>query len=422
MRITLITGSALTGGLVLSALTAVAQTSGGPLLTFGFNQTFDSNDNLDLDPVSLGRSTQSLTGLSFGLFSDTGISSLAVDVGTALRILNGPSDPSTQYDVDATTFDLAYARNAANSSLTVDAYYSADQIDNLLTLGSFGPGVVVPIDLSLLNGTGIRRAYGLAAGVNLEQQSPVSYQFGFGIDGLDYSDTTDPGLFNNHRTSVDGGVTMQLSPVTDLQVGLNYGTFTSDDPTNDYSDNYGIDLALTQTLPNGSAGLNFFAQDFSDDGPRSGFSLSRDMALKAGALSASIGATRLEGSDIELTGDLSWQQTLPRGAIDVGMTRRVQNDSEDITQLVSAMFAGYDHQINPLSQLGFDMSYSWSEAVDTKDWTETASFAAVYSRNVTKDWALDLGYRYQQREETYLDTAESNSVFLTLRRSWTARP
>jgi len=270
VRITLITGSALTGGLVLSALTAVAQTSGGPLLTFGFDQTFDSNDNLDLDPVTLGTSTQSVTGLSFGLFSDTGISNLAVDVGTALRILNGPNNPSTQYDVDATNFNLAYARNAANSSLAVGAYYTADQIDNMLTLGSFGPGVVVPIDLSLLNGTGIRRAYGLNASLGLELQSPVSYDLSAGVDGLAYTDTSDPNLFNNQRTWISGSMSMQISPVTVAQVALNYGDYSTDDPTLEDSSDYGIDIDLTQTLTNGTAGLNFFAQDYSDDGPRAG--------------------------------------------------------------------------------------------------------------------------------------------------------
>ena len=53
-----------------------------PRLTFGIDQVFDVNDNLDLDVDSAGTTAQATTGLSFGLSSDTEISSLVFGAST----------------------------------------------------------------------------------------------------------------------------------------------------------------------------------------------------------------------------------------------------------------------------------------------------------------------------------------------------
>jgi hypothetical protein len=427
VRISLIAGSALAGSLALAGLHAAAQDVAsdggpGPKLTFGLDQTFDTNSNLNLDVPSPGQSTQSLTGLSFGLVTETGLSTLSFDAATVLRILDEPNNTDTQFDIDRTVVDLAYARSTGNSTLTVDGIYTESQLDNLRTLADFGPGVDVPEDLSTLNGTGVRQYYNLTAGLLLEEDAPVSYQFDAGTSGLSYTNASDPTLSGNTRNFLGAAAIFQISPVTSASVGLNYGDFTSDNPTIESSNNRGIDLDLTRLLPNGSAGLNFFAEDYSDDGPRAGFSLSRDLDLPAGALSFSIGATRLQEASTELTGNVSWLQELPLGAINLEVSQNVINDSDNVPQLVTAVFAGYNHELTELSQIGVDMSYSWNETVNSPDWTETASFSATYSREVTRDWALDVGYQYQQRQDSGEPKANSNSVFLAFRRNWEMSP
>jgi hypothetical protein len=416
-------------GVGLAWLPAAAQDGGpGPRMTFGFNQSFSFNDNLDLDVDSAGNSIESFTGLSFGLISETDISSLALGASTDLRILNGPdSDDTTEFDLDNTRITLGYGRAVANAAVDVAGTYTMQQIDSALTLGDFDPGtgmgVEVPEDLGQLSGTGQRRFYGLNAGLSLGLQDPVGYQLTAGFGGLDYANTTDPSLFGNTRATIGAALLLRLSPVDQGRVGLSWGNFTSDDPENEDSDNVNLDLGVTRTLPNGNLGFTVFAEDSSEEGDsRAGFSLSRALTLPEGALSASIGATQLEDQAPEFTGALSWQQDLPDGAINLGVTQAVQNDADNVPQYVTGLRFGYDRDLTPLSQIGLGVSYAVVEAVDSPDRTETASLTAVYSRDVTEDWALDLGYTYRQREEDDAGMARSNSVFLGLRRFWELRP
>jgi hypothetical protein len=419
-----IAGAALAGGAAIAGQLALAQDGGpGPRLTFGVSQTFDSNDNLDLDVDSAGSSFQSLTGLSFGLSSETGLSSLDFEASTALRYLDGP-DAGGEFDLDGTLIGLAYDRATPAAALSVDGAYTMDQIDGGVTLADFaGTGAQVPEDFSALSGTGMRRFYALDAGLSLGLDDPVGYELTAGVSGLSYSDTTDPGLFGNTRSEVGAALLLQLSPVTQARAGLSYGDFSSDDPDNEGSTNTGLDLGLTRDLPNGSAGIDIFVADYSDNSDsRAGFLLSGAMDLPAGALEASIGATQLEGESAVLTGGIAWEQALPRGAVNLALDRDVQNDSDDVPQYVTGLRLGYQQTLDPLSQLGLSATYALTEDAGSPDQTEAASFSAVYSRAVTPDWSLDLGYTYQQRDENAAGTARSNSVFVGLSRTWEMRP
>lgn len=412
-------------GLGMAWLPAAAQDGGpGPRMTFGIDQVFDVNDNLDLDVDSLGNSVQSITGLSFGLVSETEISTLVFGAATGIRILNGPdSNETVELDLDNTDITLGYDRAVANSALTVDGTYTMDQIDEALTLGDFGTGASVPQDLGQLNGTGQRRFWALEGGLTFGLQDRVGYELTAGFNGLDYANTTDPSLTGNNRANVGAALLLQLSDVDEGRIGLTWGDYNSFDPEIEDSTNLNLDLGVTRELPNGTVGITVFSDDYStDDGSRAGFSLSRALDLPEGALSASIGATRLEGFDPELTGALSWQQNLPNSAFNLGFVRDLQNDADNVPQYVTGMNFGYDRELNPLSQLGLDISYALVEDTTSPDQTQTASLSAVYSRDLTEDWALDLGYTYRQREEDNAGMARSNSVFLGLRRAWELRP
>lgn len=412
-------------GIGLTLLPAFAQQTGSsPRLTFGVNQVFDTNDNLDLDVDSAGTTGQATTGLSFGLNSDTGISSLALNASTGLQFQNGPNTgDTTDFDLNTTRIGLAYNRGVANSSLSVGGVYTMDQIDSVLTLGSFPVGTGVPIDLSQLNGTGQRRFYGLNAALSTGLQDPVGYRLSAGINGLDYADASDPTLFNNTRANLGLALLLRLSEVDQGQIGLSWGDFSSDDPADADSTDVGLDLGVTRSLPNGTVGFSIFAADSTDAGnSRAGFSLFRALQLPTGSLSGSVGATQLEDEDPEFTGSLDWQQNLPNGGISLGVTQALQNDSNNVPQYVTGLRLNYDHALNPLSQVAFGVGYALVDDTSSPDQTETADFRAVYSRSLTPDWALDVGYTYRQREEDSNGMARSNSVFLGLRRAWNVSP
>lgn len=435
MRKFRIAGAALAGSATFAGLVALAQMAlappalaqdggPGPRLTFGLSQTFDFNDNLDLDVESEGNSTQSLTGLSFGLESETEISSLNFFAGTALRLLDGPNqEKDVEVDLDGTRVGLAYDRRGANTALSVDGLYTMDQIDTTLTLADFGPGDEVPEDFSDLQGTGMRRFYSLDAAMFFRIDDPVGYEIFAGASALDYTDTSDPDLFGNERYNAGAAMTAQINPVWFSRVGLSYNEFSSDNPDNDGNHHTGLDVDLTRELPNGNASLNLYAQTYEEDADnRGGFSLSRSMDLPAGALFAALGASKIRDQDPEVTGRISWTQDLPNGGLNLAANQAIRNDSDDNPQYVTGLRFGYSRDVDPLSQLGIDIGYARTEDVFDSDTTQSASFSAIYSRDLTEDWALDMGYTYRQRDEDDEGMARSNSVFLGLRRAWELRP
>lgn len=428
MRKVRIAGGAATivlAGVGLAWLPAAAQDGGtGPRMTFGLSQNFSFNDNLDLDVDSAGNSVQSFTGLSFGLTSETDISSLAFGASTDVRVLNRPdSDTGTEVDLDRSNVSLAYTRAVADAALSVTGSYTMNQIDNALTLPDFGPGALVPEDLGQLNGTGQRRFYSLRAGLSFGLEDPVGYELTAGVSGLDYANTSDPDLFGNSRANLGAAMLLQLSPVDRGRIGLTWGSFNSSDPDNEDETNIGLDLGVTRTLTNGTVGIQVFADDYSDGSDsRAGFSLSRVMDLPSGSLAGSIGASQVEGEDPGFTGGLNWQQATAQGTFNLGLTQAVTNNADNDPQYVTGLRLGYDRDLTPLSRLGLDVSYTQSEVVASPEETQTATLTAVYSRNVTEDWALNLGYTYRQRDENNAGMARSNSVFLGLRRNWELRP
>jgi hypothetical protein len=421
-----IAGAALAGGLSVAGAVVLAQDGGpGPRLTFGLSQTFDYNDNLDLDVPSEGGTLQSLTGLSFGLSSETEISSLEFFAGTALRFFDGPdSGNALEFDLDGTRVGLIYDRGVANAGLTVDGLYTMDQIDTTLTLADFGPGSEVPEDLGQLQGTGMRRFFALGAVLAVGLEDPVGYEFLADASALNYTDTSDPDLYDNTRASIGAAVILRLDAVTRGRLGLGYGTFSTADPDGEDGDNLGLDLGVTRDLPNGSAGAAIFVETYTESADnRAGFSLSRALELPAGALAASIGATQLDDANPELTGRLAWEQALPNGGLSLSANRGVQNNADNEPQYVTGLRFGYARDLDPLSQLGLDISYAQTEnALPPVNVTSVASLSAIYSRDLTPDWALDIGYTYRQSDETGSGIARSNAVFVGLRRAWELRP
>jgi hypothetical protein len=426
-----IAGAALAGGLSVAGAAALApvvlaQDGGpGPRLTFGLSQTFDVNDNLDLDVDSAGSTAQSFTGLSFGLSSETEISALEFFAGTALRLIDGPDSGNTlEFDLDGTRVGLGYDRGVAAAALSVDSLYTMDQIDTTLTLADFGPGDEVPEDFGDLQGTGMRRFFSLGAALSLGLDDPIGYELSAGGSVLSYSDTSDPDLFGNTRARVGAAVVARLDARTRGRLGLNYSSFSTDDPEGEDSDDLGLDLGVTRELPNGSAGVVIFLDNYTDSqDSRAGFSLTRALELPAGALAASLGATQLDDQNPELTGRLAWEQALPNGGLSLAANHSLQNNANNQPQYVTGLRFGYAREIDPLSQFGIDIAYALTEnALPPVDSTSAASFSAIYSRDLTEDWALDIGYTYRQRDDNDSGMARSNAVFLGLRRAWELRP
>jgi hypothetical protein len=86
--------------------------------------------------------------------------------------------------------------------------------------------------------------------------------------------------------------------------------------------------------------------------------------------------------------------------------------------LLTALSLGYSHTLSRLSSVNVNVLASESEDTATNLATRNASLGVSYSRSLTRDWGMNLGYRHRIRDEDGAPSANSDSFFLTIRRDF----
>ena len=171
-------------------------------------------------------------------------------------------------------------------------------------------------------------------------------------------------------------------------------------------------------MPNGVAGAVLDARR-NDGGDRIlSFELSRSLSLPAGRLSASIGVTQTEDTDVAPIGSLEWVQPLPTGRIAARVDRSAGIDADDDLRLTTVVGVNYSYDINPVSSIGLDLSYAASESITTASSVAQTSQTATYSHALTTDWGFNATVGYTLRDETEVDQATSPQISATIRRTF----
>ena len=159
------------------------------------------------------------------------------------------------------------------------------------------------------------------------------------------------------------------------------------------------------------------------EGNRYGFSVGQDSDLPGGKISYALGATRTAvAEEIVPTGELDYQYVLPDGSISATAYRLVDYDSDNQESVTSGLSLTWIRQVTPLGSLNLSLSAASQDVLVSDDTTMNAQAQVVWTQQIVQDWALDLGYTYAMRDETGLDTAQSNEAFLTLSRTFEFRP
>ncbi len=414
--------AALLGALCLPILPALAQEAGGVRMFFGLDQEFESGDNLALDIPAQGYSNIANTRLSFGVISETERQSLDLLLSGALTIQDTPDTFGTETDFGTPLARLNYGLTSENASLSVNALYRVDFIDEL-NFGDFvdADGVLVlPEDFAGLNGTGERTAYGFDATLELGKTAPLGFTLSAGASGNRYSGTSDPDLFDFSRTYVAGDVLLQLSPVLTGVIGLGYDTYDADDTEQTYrttttgdigliytiseratlegrigvtrvdTEEFGIDtsstnpvgsLAYVYAMPDGEITADFSVTVDPDDGSqRTDLLVGRSRELPDGQLAFALGVTDPEFGDIAPIGSLSWQRELPAAVLSARIDRTVSLSNQDQTTLTTLVALGYDQEINDVSGFSLDLTYGESDATSTTNRVTRSGITATYRR------------------------------------------
>ena len=431
---------------------------GGTTLTFGIRSTFQVNDNYTLDPVTAGTATIFDTRLSFGLVKETRRDTFSLLADGVLRAADLPTGSDMRFDDPG--LRLSYAHDAADSRLTADAEWRRANLDFL------DPFEITDIrnPSDLTNATGEREIRRGRLTFETGIDAPLGFLFDLGKEKVNYTNTTDPDLYDQSTDDVAVTTRLRFSSVAEGRVRFSQEDFTAEDTnrtdrrTRDLT--FGVayalspidtlditfgqaevretlrafattttdtgmigSLGLTRELGNGSAGL-LLDRSFSVNGGRTSLSFSRAIDLPTGRLAASIGATKGEVGSTELIGSLDYLQDLPRGRITARVDRTVDTGSDGDDILATRAALGYFLDLSPVSamSLGLDYAAIGNAGASTAEEVKRTGFRATYLQSLTEDWNLSVGYEHLRRDSNIDGKANSNTVFLTLNRDFVFRP
>ena len=390
--------------------------TGGIQLTFGAGLGIEATDNADLASSDARSRISPYAGLSFGLLTTTRASSFAIDADTDVRLDAGEEG----IEVAAPRLSAAYDRTSADATLALSASLQRTDLSD--------ETVAVVDDTGLagfVTGDATRRAATASAALTWGRTTRVTYGIAATLEDNSYSGGTATGLDgtaldDNRRLTLDGSAALSLTRAAVLRVGLGYSLYETQDPADD-SATLTFSTGLTIDRPLGAVSADLAVTDL-DDGQEYSLSVGRALDLPGGALSGSLGVTRTVDDRVAVTGQVAARRDLPEGSLSLDLSRQVSSlNEQDSTQLTTQVSANYTRALTRLTtmQLGFDLA----QAEDVASGSESLSTGvqARLSRTLTPDWTADAGYDYIRVSDTLGDTAQSNTVFVELRRTFVTR-
>ena len=419
----------------------------------------DTNEGLD-EP-SLGTTTRTDLGATFGFLDETEISRLAVSVFSRLQYSQEP-DEDGELDFRLPSGSLSYTRDGRDSRLNLTARYFFDRVDDDVLI--FLDENLNPVDL-IVDGGDLRR-FTLGADLATGLSAPIGFDIGVFYDNRDYIDTTDPDLFDRveyggnaalrfnltevmtgrltasysrldeddigdpvtEDTAFGAGLSYQFDEITSFSGNFAYTTIeeTIFDVTTTENEGWAYDFGVQRELPDGSIGVSL-AHIINSASTRTEISFNRTRDLPDGALAYSLGysiADEDDDSENRFVGGLDYRRDLPTGSLSASITQEaVANDDSEDT-LVSRIALAYNQEINSVSSFGVNFGLGRSEDIGGggDDPTTRANLGITYRRELTRDWDWVLGYEARYLLEDGGDPATGNRVFTLIDRSFTFRP
>ena len=453
----------LAGGLMLVAspvLTPALAQDIPPRLVFDLGSSLSYDDNPDLSPTGSDPRLAFDTRLGLTMNNSTPDQTFSAAIKGLAR-LEGAG--LTLRDPSAT---LAYGLVRADSRLSVNLAYQQSDAD-LFEPQPQADGTLSPTDFLATDGTITSQSAGLSFATGL--QGPLGFDLSVGVSGRDYSDTTDPAVYDSTSQNLSLGLRLRM-PDAAREIGLTASRSASDyddifqtsrqsqDLTLSFAQGLRADLSLQAslgqgtassrqggvvssqssgltgsiglqaTLPNGTASVSLSsARDAV--GPRETLRLTRNLDLPTGALGAELALTARAGQEGQIVGRLTYGIERPTDRFDVSLSRQItlNTSNQDVANTVLGL--DYRHQITEQSSLGLslDLTDTRSGSGGSGGSTGVAgslrqTVTASYAQDLAADWQLTAGYQFRSLDSSTADRADANSVYLTISRKFTLRP
>lgn len=393
-------------------------------------------------------------GLSFGLDSTTRNQTFRLRGGADLEL------DRTGVDLVRPNTSLLYLLAGRTAELSFDTAYSEIDLDNLNVDD-------IEVDNEIITDIGRRTS----ASANLRLVTGKDALFG--TDTLlswsqrDYADTINPNLYastttraettlrfdvtpttrlrltasqdqiededtvQTERTTTQFGVgaDMQIDPVWTLSADVSAVTIeTTRDPlvpgprvttTID-----GLDAAfqVARALENGN--LTFgLRRELDVTGSRQIFDIGRDLTLREGTFSATLGVVRFDSGELAPVATLDWRQKLtPTASINANLSREAAVDQNDQDTLLTRLSLGYEQQITDISRWSASMGFAESSVQSGVGDQRRIDVGVGYRRALTRDWDLAAGLNHQLTFEDGIRQDNITTLTLNVERRFLFRP
>ena len=445
-------------------LPAAGQQTGtgtGLTVTLDYLSSLRHDDNLRLTDPSLGSTTWWENTLALGVLNQTSDSTLRFDLSGLYRIANEPII-GTESSFSDPLARLVYQRTRANSRLGLQAEYRERDLSFNRSLTDTNlDGVIDASDVIGTIGDQVNTRGNLDWETGLTD--PLGFRFTYNHRERSYSNTIDPNLFNNKSDDYTAAVLFRFSPTLQGNLTLDYRDFVADDNvrtdrqttvvsvggtynisaitsvsanigysqvddtqrangTNDVTEDYVWSFAWNKILPDGNADI-LLDQTFGVNGSRINATAGRTFRRASGVFGFNAGFTRGPFDEVTPIGQIDYSYQLASSRIGATIQRRVGTSTQSVETRQTLAFLTYDYFINPVSGLSFSVNFidQEDEGTGSANPRQRGTFNASYTRAISRDWAVNLGYQYEMDDQNGFK-ATSNSVFLTLGRRFTLRP
>ncbi len=419
---------------------------GGVLFDMTLSQSLEVSDNLELeDPaVSGARATTTLDGT---LSSVTRNQSFVLGFSAGFEVDRGV------FELGDTGIDATYTRFGQGSEFELNAGYSRRGITAEFQDDAF--------ETIVSSGTQIDFGYG--ARLLVGENAPLGLEFSVRRDEREF-ESPDPDAVNSFTTRADATVTARIDQATTGRATLSFSEKEDEDVANQIESTTDVGLGITRELQNAttfSADISFtrvaiteteMAIRTTDVTSGIGWRLAFDRELGNGSLSGSLERrvtqngpidelrlgreTIFPASSLFLEGgliltneeDLSpllglvYRRDLRDGNLRVSLEQSAGIDGDDNTTLSTRADGSFTRNINDISSVAVSFGVRNDSTIGANDTTRRIDASLTYERELTALTSLSAGYEYARVSETAQNDRVSNTVFLTVSRSFSARP
>ncbi|MEI4488229.1 hypothetical protein V8J36_18705 [Frigidibacter sp. MR17.14] len=445
-----------------------ATTAGGSALRFTVGTELRVDDNLGLDVDSAGTSTIWDTDLGFGYSIETALSKLTFSGSGVIRQADLPGDASDNGFQDP-RLAFGYDRAGATSRFSVDASWR--QTD-LRYLDPLADPIVIEDEATGEQGlrqiTGTRERLTFGTQIEFGVGTPMGMTLGASRRETSYQDTNRTSYYDNHTDAAFARLRMDLTPVTSATVDAQASRYEAENLSRTVRDStalsFGLGTALdkattlsgrigyrmidsTRTLDGerettttdgvtlgagvrrelraGSVGADY-SRSVATSGTRDTLRFDRQFELYNGRFGISLGTTKGENGDPGLVANVDWTHELKRGAIDLALDRSSRTDDNNQDVLVTQGSLNWRHDLNEANSVSLGASLASIQRDDNsgdgRDITR-ASLRMAWNREIVRDVDMSLGYVHRFLDDSDAsDTADSNSVYLSLGKTFDLRP